>query len=241
VIKLIYAILFFLFLLFSSDTFSQNKNEFNSDLFKINLVNNLLFVENNYGKEIYKTQFQNPGAFQADLDDDGIDELLVVDKIESGNRIEYSLYIYNLLDTFYLTSEINSGIVEPYETFVGEIEGLIIVSGNPDFSYMNEESEIKALPINCWKFEDGEIFSVNEDLYDIFLTENETLTSLIDIEDVRDCDRSKEIKSLIASVYINSLNAGEGASAVNFLKSFYLCDDFEKVKEELDNLFNKEK
>ncbi|MDO8548718.1 MAG: hypothetical protein Q7S39_01010, partial [Ignavibacteria bacterium] len=61
-----------------------------------------------------------------------------------------------------------------------------------------------------------------------------------DIEGINDCDRSKEMKSLLASIYINSLNAGEKASAENFLKTFYLCENLESFKEELNNLFYKE-
>ena len=239
-VKLNFSFLLLLTLIFSLQLFSQNKREFTSDLFRIILSDNLMIVEQNDGKEIYKNPFQNPHCYFLDLDDDSLDEFLVIDQIKSGIVKEYSLNIYNLLDTFYLAGEINSGVIMPYETFSGEIEGLIIVSGNTDFSYLYEVSEIKMLPINCWKFKDGEIFSVNEELYEIFITENETLLSTFDIEGINDYGRSKEMKSLLASIYINSLNAGEKASAENFLKTFYLCEDLEKFKEELNNLFYKE-
>jgi len=232
---------FFLYLstIFLSESFPQNESVFTSELFRIILTDNLLLVLNNDGEEIYTKEFLNPDAYSLDMDGDGIDEFLVKDVIKSGYSQEYLLYVYNLLDTFSLAAEINSGITEPYETYVGEIEGLIIVSGNPDFSYLNEGSEIKMLPVSCWKFEDGELFLVNEELYDIFIAENDAYLSVIYAGDINDCGRSKEIKSLLACVYINSLNAGEKASAENFLKTYYLCEDLERFKEELNNLFNK--
>jgi hypothetical protein len=220
-----------------SKSFSQNETLFSSELFKISLSDNLLLVKSNDGEEIYTKEFLNSGAYSLDLDGDGVDEFLIKDIIESDSSQEYLLYVYNLLDTFFLAGEINSGVIEPYETFSEEIEGLIIVSGNPDFSYLNKESEIKMLPANCWKFEDGELFLVNEELYEIFITENDNHLSVIYAEDIKDCGKSKQVKSLLASVYINSLNAGEIASAENFLKTFYLCEDLENFKEELNNLF----
>ncbi len=233
--RLYFPSLLFLIFIFLTDIFPQEKSELNSELFRIIIDGRKLVVNQNEGPEIYSREFQNPSGYLYDLDSDGNDELLIRDEINS----EFHLFVYNLLDTFYLAGEINSGIVEPYETYSGELEGLIIVSGNSDFAYLNEGSKVKALPINCWKFEDGEIFSVNEELYDIFLTENEALVSSIETE-VKECSQSKSIKSVIAAVYINSLNADDKASAESFLKTFYLCDDLEKFREELNNLFKKE-
>ena len=230
------SLLFFL-LFFSLKLFPQNKIEFSTELFRIYLGDKLLTVESINGIEIYSKEFQNPFAYSFDLDSDGIDEYLVKDSIESNDSAEYLLYIYNLLDTFYLSAEINSGFIEPYETFSGEIEGLIIVSGNSDFSYLNEGSEFKSLPINCWRFEEGEIYLVNEELYEIFLTENENLLMKLEPEGINNCDSSLRVKSLLTSAYINYLHAGEIASAENLLSTFYLCEDLESFKEKLDALF----
>lgn len=229
-----FVIIFFVLFILSSFCFSQNEIETNSELFRISLTGHSLIVKDNKGNEIFTRQFYNPNSYFSDLDNDGIDEFLIKDKTQS----EYLLYIYNLIDTFYLTGEINSGVLEPYEIFLEEIEGLTIVAGNSDFSYLNEGNELKILPINCWKFEDGEIFLINDELYEVFITENESLLSVLEAEGHVDCNKSNQMKSLLASVYINYLNAGEKASAEGFLRTFYLCEDMEIFKAELDKIFN---
>ncbi|HSP86558.1 MAG TPA: hypothetical protein VLN45_00370 [Ignavibacteriaceae bacterium] len=238
--KINFPSILFLIIFSLSESFTQNEILFSSELYKIILTDKLLSVRNNNENEIFTKEFLKPEVHSLDLDGDGIDEFLIKDIIELDSSKEYFLYIYNLLDTFYLSAEINSGVVEPYETFSEEIEGLIVVSGNTDFSFLNIGSEIKSLPINSWKFEDGELFLVNEELYDIFMTENDNHLSIIYSRDINDCDKSVQAKSLLASIYINYLNAGEIATAENVLKTLYLCDDVETFKSELNNIFNKE-
>jgi hypothetical protein len=225
-------------------SFTQNEP------YHLNFVENTLKVTTSEDTIIFKKTFSHPFIFSSDLDGDNLEEILVIDSLYNIGDTNFILYVFNTLDSMYLADSINSGSVYPYVAFPGEIEGLIIVSGNPDFSYLsanrqdlNDGSKMKTLPVNCWKFEDGEIFLVNRELYEIFVNENEAILSTIENfqSDYSDnCAKSKAIKSLIASAYINYLNAGENASAENFLKTFYQCDDFENFKKELDNLFYKE-
>lgn len=239
--NLSFSFVFLLFLFFPSKIFSQNKTEFTSELFRIILSDNLLIVEDHNNKQVYSNEFNNPSVNLLDLDNDGNEELLVKDTIHKGNDIEYLLYIYNLLDTFYLAGKINSGITEPYQTFSGEVEGLLIISGNPAFSNLSKKNKKKINPINCWKFEEGEIIPINEDLYEIFITENDAILSAIEdfkTEEPNDCGRL--IKSLITAAYINYLSAGDNASADNFLRTFYQCDDLDQFQNELDSIFYKE-
>ena len=230
---------------FLSQSFPQNENEFVTELFTLTLNNKSLSVIDKIGKETYTNAFNNPVGFLADLDMDGNDEFLVRDSVVTlDNEAQYELYIYNVLDTFFLARKINSGTTEPYESDSGEIEGLIIVTGNTDFSYLNENSEFISLPINCWKFEDGEVYIINDEIYDQFMTENNTISSTLDnflAGNKNNCDASLKIKSLIASAYINYLNAGENSAASNFMRTYYPCDDAEQFKKELDNIFSNEK
>lgn len=232
-LKLYFTHLLLLTLIISIKVFPQE--EFSNESFLINLDDNILLVEDIEGAEIYSKSFFNPFPYLVDLDNDRVNEFLIRDKNESGP--EYLLYIYNLLDTFYLSAEINSGITEPFHTTTGELEGLIIVTGNSDFSYLSAGNEVKSLPVNCWKYEDGEIYSVNEEIYEIFITENENLLVKLESEENDNCSRTEQLKALMASVYINYLNAGEKTSAENFLRTFYLCEDLNSFKEELDNIF----
>src|SRR5690554_6622051 len=93
--------------IFNCISYSQSDLSFNTELFHVFSENNLLKVENENGEIIYSKNIFNPFFNKSDLDGDGVDELLINDINDSS---EYTLYIYNLLDTFYLASEINSGI-----------------------------------------------------------------------------------------------------------------------------------
>ena len=241
--KLIFSFFFLLIFNFASEIFSQNKNEFVTDLFTLALNNNSLSVLDKKESQIYSNEFQNPAGYLSDLDMDGNDEFLVKDAVSVDNKARYELYIYNLLDTFFLAGKINSGTTEPYEAESGEIEGLIIVAGNSDFSFMNKDSEFLLLPINCWKFEEGKISIVNSEIYDSFITENNNILLTLDsffVENGNDCNSSSRIKSFIGSAYINYLNAGENSVASNFIKTYYFCDDADQFKQELDNLFSED-
>ena len=241
--KLIFSFFFLLIFNFASEIFSQNKNEFVTDLFTLALNNNSLSVLDKKESQIYSNEFQNPAGYLSDLNMDGNDEFLVKDAVSVDNKARYELYIYNLLDTFFLAGKINSGTTEPYEAESGEIEGLIIVAGNSDFSFMNKDSEFLLLPINCWKFEEGKISIVNSEIYDSFITENNNILLTLDsffVENGNDCNSSSRIKSFIGSAYINYLNAGENSVASNFIKTYYFCDDADQFKQELDNLFSED-
>lgn len=229
----------FFLLIFNSFLFSQ-QDEYSTDFLKISLNNKILSVQDNDGEEIYTNQFENPFGYLTDLDTDGNDEFLVKDQTNADSIAEYSLYVYNLLDTFYLAGIINSGVVDPYEATFDEIEGLNIISGNPTFSYLNKNSEFRSLPLNCWKFLEGEIFSINNELYEIYITENKNIFLTLDsfiAENKKDCDTSLKLKSLIASAYINYLNAGENSIASNLIETYYFCDDTDAFRQKLDDFF----
>jgi hypothetical protein len=240
VYKLNFSSIFLLLFLFLTETFSQNQDKFETELFTLTLNNNYLSVQNNDGEEVYTKQFENPFCYLADLDSDGNDEFLVKDQNATDGIKEYSLYVYNLLDSFYLAGIISSGVVDPYETTSDEIEGLAIISGNPAFSYLSENSEFRSLPLNCWKFLEGEIFSINNELYEIYIDENKNILLTLDsffTENKKDCSTSLKLKSLIASAYINYLNAGENSIASNLFKTYYFCDDAGTFRQELDDFF----
>ncbi len=242
--KLSFSSLCFLVFIFFPETFSQNQSELESGDFTFTFIGDSLTVQDTSGQQIYSGKFLNPFGYLADLDADGNDELLVRDSsITLDNKILYELYIYNALDTFYLAGKINSGTTAPYESNSGEIEGLIIVTGNPDFSYLNGNSEFASLPLNCWKFEEGEIYSINNEIYEQFMNENNNILSALGniiSGGKNDCDSTANVKSLIASAYINYLNAGENASASNLMSTYYRCEDASRFRQELDSIFQKE-
>jgi hypothetical protein len=232
----------FLFLILPLSFLSAQTHEFKFELFTVKQSDTNISVISN-GSETFNKEFENPFVYLSDLDQDSNDELLIKDRINSNGNSEYLLYICNTLDTFYLSDEINSGRKEPYEIVSGETDGLIIITGNPDFNFYNKNNEIHFIPVNAWKFEEGEVYSVNDLIYEPYIEENNNILSFIEntfSEKANDCNTSGEIKAALAAGYINYINAGESALASTFMETYYLCPDRKAFINELDSILNKE-
>jgi hypothetical protein len=190
------------------------------------------------GNPLLEISFNSPSALTADLDDDSADELLIID-ITNDIKKFYYLYVFNTTGDFFLVDSVFSGTVEPYITTSEEVGSLVIATGNPlylDFQSADDEY----LPINCWKFDAGELYNINDEIYDIYMAENDAVISGLEEKLVNDCSFSLSHKSLITSVYINYMNAEEHSLASQFLKKYYLCSDFEEFRGRINNLFSEE-
>ncbi len=230
--------LFVLFLLFtiSQNSFSQGTN-FNIGDFSIKINNSELTAFKN-DTLIYEKKFSNPYIDSVDLDNDGINELEVTDSTVSIGSVFYTFYVYSTVDSFFLADSIYSGITQPYEAETDEVQGKIIVTGNPFFDHYNDESNTKFSPINCWKYESGEVFAVNDEVYDLFMNENDDIIDYLDTyfqSNENDCTKSKEVLGAIAAGYANYVNAGEESSADHFLSNYYFCLDKDIFKKNLDS------
>jgi hypothetical protein len=191
-------------------------------------------------KIVEKFTFRNPSENYIDLDDDGIDELLIIDNYEEKGKELYSLYLFNLIDTFFLADSISSGITEPYIIYSEEIEDYVIVTGNPFFlEFTGGDAEF--LPVNCYKYETGEVFQINDEIYDVFITENEPLFDFISrySRTGKDCEASRNIISAIASAYANYINAGEPTLASHLVTEYYYCDDKDEFIAKLNEIIQK--
>jgi hypothetical protein len=230
----------FIFFLFTQISFAQ-VNSYPFEFFTAHIEGTKLSIITPEQNLIYEKDFVHPAVYTSDLDEDGINELLIVDSILSDNRINFNLFIYNTLDSFYLADSISSGSYLPYETVSEEVSGIIIVSGNPLFDLLNEGVEEYFIPVNCWKYEDAALILMNADIYDIFISENEFLIDYIDdiyLEYGEECSTSLKLKSAIASAYANYINAGEESVASQFLKNYYLCEDFEEFRNKISEMLN---
>lgn len=193
---------------------------------------------------LFRKVFFHPEDIVTDLDSDGVNELVVIDYTNSGSRKDYTLFIYNTLDSLYLADSIYSGSVKPYEAFSEDVNGMICVTGDTRFSELNADSSIYILPVNCWKFQDGAVYLANASVYDIFLDENDMILQTIDDyynSEGRTCSTSSKLKAAIAGGFINYYNAGELTVANQFLKKYYLCADENTFKAMLLRIFNSQK
>lgn len=209
---------------------------FNSYL--ILILENLMKVENEKGELIFEKQFYKPYEYQTDIDADSIDELIVVDSILTDGKLNYVIYIYNGEENFVLIDTIYSGSFFPFVTYSDEIESMIIETGIPAFEIFNQTVDVAALPINLWKVEENELFLVNDELYEPFIFENGNLVQLLQYytNERLDCPVSQMYKGIIASAYTNYANAGEQSLASQLLKKYYVCDDSENFKEEINEI-----
>ncbi len=230
-------LLFFLF----NNLYSQEENIQAGD-YSIQLNNSILTASKN-DSIVYKKTFLNTSQSLTDLDNDGVDELIIIESSNSVSENFYTIYIYSTLDSFFLADSIYSGITLPYQTETSDVNGTIIITGIPNFDFYNQASGTSFSPFNCWKYESGEVFLINDEVYDLFITENDSIIDYLDeyfkFHD-KNCTSVKEVLGAVSSVYVNYLNAGENSAAKKFLSNYYFCLDGEKFKSDLDKELIKE-
>ena len=212
---------------------------FSFDSFSLKIVKNELTAIDSSDHIFYKKHFHNPKDFAIDLDGDSVPEFLVSDSIEKDSSIFYTLYIFNTLDTLSLSDSIISGLVEPYEIESSEAGGMIIVSGNPAIDSLNNDPDNIFLPVNCWKYESGEIFSVNNEIYKIFINENNNIIDFLDkyyASSNADCTSTSNVKAALASGYINYIHSGDKILARQFIKEYYHCSDINNFEQSLNKI-----
>lgn len=227
------------FLLFFSINLFAQEDTLSFDNFYLTFQNKELNVFDNNNEIIYQKKFINPNPYTSDLNDDNSDEYLVLDSTVNKGMPWFTLYIYNTTDQFSLIDSIVSGTTEPYETTSGDLGGTIIVSGNTDFEQFNKVSANYFIPINCWRYEDSAIFLVNDEVYNVFINENESIINYLDDyfnDNPKSCTETDSVKAAIAAAYVNYINAGEKSVASQFLKNYYLCEDLPKFQQKLNEL-----
>lgn len=217
-----------LFIVYLTNTnFYCQERKYSFDLFTVQFNGSHLKTFMN-DKLVFQKDFNDPHEFVSDLDNDGVNELLVTDSFKKGNGIFYTLYIFNTIDSFYTADSIYSGALEPYQINSDEVGGTIIITGNSKFDIFNKEDGEAFIPIECWKYESSQLYPINDEVYDIFISENENLIETIDSyleTSTVDCKSIDKLKAIIASVYTNYISAGEKILASKFIKKYYPCSD----------------
>lgn len=218
----------------------QAQESFTINDFLITIHDSKLVVENQSKKSIFQKVFSNPEGFPVDLDNDSNDELLVTDFYEENNKYFYTLYVFSSLDSFYLVDSIYSGMREPSFTLSDETNGYILITGSPDFDeFFNIQEDEIFSPIVCWNYDNQELTIINDQLYDIYIEENEKIISYVAMtcrKLNKTCETSNLLKQAIATVYTNYYHAGEKSNAESFLKNYYLCNDIEEFRSKIKDL-----
>lgn len=177
-------------------------------------------------------KFDNSDKIIIDADLDGTDEIFVIDVTIKNEINFYTLFLFSsdekniLLDTLY------SSIVEPTFSYSEDSSFVIIRTGFYDVDSLIEisDSEFLFSPINFWKFENDKLININEDCYELFLAENEFISDIVEeyfLREIKNCNSTKRVLSLIASLYINYMNAEEKILAKEIINRYYFCDDLD--------------
>ncbi len=235
--------LFFLILFLLSFKAAFPQREYTFDLFTARLQDSLLTVKDNGGITVFEMTFNHPHDYTVDLDGDSVEEYIVIDSAGTSDLPDYFIYIFNTIDEFALADSIHSGTTEPYDMFSNEEGGKIIVTGNVYFESFNTSDSDIFLPIDCWKYDSGQIYLINTDIYDLFIQENEEIIDYLDSFSESgefSCDMSRRNKSAISAAYANYVNAGEVTIASQFIKKYYLCDDIDDFIKNINQILNQE-
>lgn len=189
------------------------------------------------GKSFTLGGLSSPKILDAELNNDEKGELIVINRHANEGLTTYSAFIINLFDSIYIIDSVKSGIVEPFLVYSDEVSSTLLIIGYPELDSLNRISSGKYSPINALMYDGNKIYSVNEEVYSLFIEETEDLLAILDSKPIyTGCEFTKENSSLIASIYINYVNAGELAMGSVFLKNYYLCTDYVVYKEYLRNL-----
>ncbi len=226
-------------ILISAGHLFAQENYFIINSYEIKLENSYLLILSTDGKEIYRRSFTIPSIWLSDLDNDGIQEIVLVDSETLSGKSSHKLFIYSLIDSIRLIDSIDSGFMQPYDMISDELQQTIIITGNPSFNQFNLSSDLIFLPLNLWRYENLELFSVNSELYDVYITENENIISFLD-ENFHskkwDCKHSLEFLNAVVSAYVNYLNAEEYSIASQLLQKYYVCEDFGALIKKINKL-----
>jgi hypothetical protein len=236
----------YLFLLFSvTDLFPQadstnvDSTTVEFDLFTVQLKDNSLQVFSNDRNVIFTQKFENPVFTTADLDSDSIEEYILIDYKFLDQKKDYTIFIYNTVDTFYCVDSIRSGFYEPYVFYSDEVKGNVIIAGIPGFDDLNIGKADVSMPLNIWQYNETGIVLINDQIYNLFLSENDSVIDYLEdyfSSSVKNCNSSEQVNNIIATGYKNYINAGELSIASQFLLKYYLCPDILNFKKSIEKL-----
>src|SRR5674476_196547 len=170
----------YLFLIYSvTDLFPQedstnvDSTNVKFDLFTIKLNDNLLKVYSNEGSLLFNRKFENPVFTTADLDSDAVEEYILIDFKILDQKKDYTIFVFNTIDTFYCVDSIRSGFYEPYVYYSEEVKRNVVIAGIPGFNELNIGKVDSSLPLNVWRYGENGIVLINDEIYDLFQSENE--------------------------------------------------------------------
>lgn len=205
--------------------FNFDKISAQETILQASLINNAIVVTKNDSLFFTNYKFNDAREEWTDFDYDGADELVIIDRNTSS---EYFIYIFLLLGELKLVDSLFCGATEPYVGFSDELLEPVIFSGYPQFEKLAAKEEEIFSPLRCCQFDGEKFININDRLYQVFMEANENLFAILQshfINSNKECELALRHKALLASIYVNYLNAGENSLAKNFIDRYYPCND----------------
>ncbi len=189
------------------------------------LLNNVIVIRS--GDSVLFTNYKFNDAVEewTDFDNDGVDELIIIDRNAAS---QYYLYAFVMIEKLKLADSLFCGSIEPFVGFSDEILEPVIFSGYPELEKYFEKEEEGFSAISCYQFDGEKIININDRLYSVFIEANEELFTILNTHFTnsnKDCLLASKQKGLLAAIYINYENAGENSLAKSFIERYYPCDD----------------
>ncbi len=177
-----------------------------------------------------------------DFNSDGTEELFIEETQKINKQNFYYTYIYATGDSVFLIDSIGSGIMKPYHEFSEEFNSLILVTGDVYVDLLITLSPGKTLisPKVYWLYDGKEFFSIEEEMYDEYLAENEELILTLPAlkkEHSEDCAFAKNYRGLLLTIYMNYIFANELTLANKFISNYYNCEDFKQIIDNLNEIY----
>ncbi|NUN07874.1 MAG: hypothetical protein HUU54_01730 [Ignavibacteriaceae bacterium] len=240
---LIKPVLVIFFLLGLSDPCVAGISDTMVNKITFRVTENSLIVLDSLGAVIFSRDFKSvSNSFFLDFDADGTDELYIEESEIKNSETFYSCYFIRTLDSVYLIDSIGSGVTRPYHEFNEDLNSLVLVTGDAYVDSLITLSRNKLLvtPKVYWLFDGTEVFSVDEEMYDVYMAENDDLMILLNdfkkaVKD--DCRLSDNYRGIIITVFINYLFAKEQVLAYRFIEEFSDCREIKDILDKLTEIY----
>ena len=232
----IFSFLFFISLLLPAQTLEND-----SIKVSVSLEGSALVARDSLGEVAKLWHFHSPELYRLDLDGDDIEEIVIIDNNLKENAPDYTLYIFSTDEGLELADSLYSGRLEPIIEFSEELNATLLCTGIHQLDsllFLTGQDTI-ITPRKYSLYDGSEIINVSNDLYSLYLTQNDALLddypNLVE-NGTMDCAEGDKVLSLIFTVYYNYIQAGEQSLANNFLATYHSCPKFSKLKRLLDSL-----
>lgn len=241
--NIIKSAVFFVFLFVAGNLFAEKNTDTLINNKHLSVQGNVFSVTDKSGEVIYNKFFKSvSNSFFLDFNADGNYELYIETEEKMNDETFYTCYFFNVSDSVFLIDSIASGVTKPYHEFSNELNSLYLVTGDSfiDSVITLTKNKLLITPKIFWLYDGNEFFSIEEEMYDNYMAENEDIiTMLNDFRNVikDDCQIARSYRGLLITVFMNYIFAKENVLAHKFVENYYRCSEFKEIIKNLSEIY----